>query len=98
LAPPTRLEPFTVKVVEDVDPEAFSKAVPRTVLPAEKVTLPVGATVPEAGLTVAVRTVDAVAAILAGAAVATMVVAGRAGVTVTVTAAEVELTKFPVAT
>ena len=95
LAPPDRLEPFTVRVVKPVDPDALSVAVPRAVAPEVKVTLPDGAMVPDAGFTVAVRTVDEVAAILAGAAVAVVVVVGRAAVTVRFVMEEFEPRKLP---
>jgi hypothetical protein len=86
-----------VRVAEAVAPETFKAAVPRVILPFRKVTLPLGATVPLAGFTVAVNMVEPDAAMLLGAAVAKVAVAGRAAVTVMVAAGEFELRKLPVA-
>lgn len=84
LAPIERLEPFTVRVATP----AVGVAVPREVFPSVKVTVPAGWLVPVAARTVAVRTVDAVCTMVAGAAVRTVVVATREAVTATVAVAD----------
>jgi hypothetical protein len=66
------------------------------VLPAEKVTLPVGAAAPEAGLIEAVKTVVALCAIETGLAVSVAVVAASGGVRV-ITVEPDELVKLPIA-
>jgi len=95
LAPEARLLPFTASVALPFAPEAVSGDVPSTVVPAANVTLPVGAAVPLAGLTVAVNCVVAVDEMLAGFANTAVVVATGGGVTVTLTVA-VEPVKLPV--
>jgi len=55
LLPAVRLLPLTVTVAVEFPPEAASAAVPRDAPPNVKVTLPVGAAAPLAGLTVAVN-------------------------------------------
>jgi hypothetical protein len=64
------------------------------VFPSTKLTVPVGAAVPEAGFTVAVITVDAVCGIVEGAAAAVVVVETSAVVVVTVTAFDVDPVKM----
>jgi hypothetical protein len=95
LLPAARLLPFTVSVAVTVPPEPASAAVPNAVPPAEKLTLPVGAVLPLAAVTVTVKTVDALWAILTGLAANKAVVAIRGAATVTVIAAETELAKLP---
>lgn len=63
--------------------------------PTEKLTLPVGAALPVADLTVAVNRVDPVAAMLVGFAVTVVMVATGGAVTLTVADPD-ELAKFPV--
>ena len=75
---------------------APSVAVPSTVVPAEKVTVPVAGTLPLAGVTVAVSCAVPADATLAAPAVTTVLVATGAEVTVRVADA-VELLKLPVA-
>src|SRR5580700_12297286 len=79
------------------EPEAGapSVAVPSTLVPAEKLTEPVGGTLPLAGVTVAVNCAVPADATLAALAVATVFVATGVAVTVTVVAA-VEILKLPV--
>ena len=60
LAPAARLDALTVSEALAVAPAAARVAVPRAVVPREKVTVPVGAVVPAAGLTEAVNCVVAV--------------------------------------
>ena len=96
LLPMLRLLPFTARVAPAFAAEAANEAVPRTVLPTAKVTLPVGAALPLAGLTVAVTCVVSVARMLAGFAATVVVVATGGPVTVTVVVA-VEFAKLPVA-
>ncbi len=50
LAPAARLLPFMVKAAVAFEPEAVSVAEPSEVLPKVKVTLPVGAVLPDAGV------------------------------------------------
>jgi hypothetical protein len=92
LPPTARLLPFRVRVAA----EPTNATVPRTVRPTEKVTLPVGAAVPDVALTVAVIFVDAVDAMLVGLAATDVVVVTVGALTVTVTEL-LELEKFPVA-
>ena len=55
MLPPAKLLPVTVKAAVAVAPEPASVAVPRAIFPAENVTLPAGAALPPAPLTVAVN-------------------------------------------
>jgi hypothetical protein len=64
--------------------------------PTEKVTLPVGAIAPVAGLIEAVKSVVALCAMVAGLAVSVAVVAGSGGVRVIAVDPD-ELVKLPVA-
>jgi hypothetical protein len=68
LLPVLRELPFTDKVAVEAAPEATSVTVASVLPPVVKVTVPVGAVVPVAGLTVAVRVVPAVLAKVAGLA------------------------------
>jgi hypothetical protein len=92
LLPMARLLPLTVSVA--VEPETVAD--PRVVLPTMKVTLPVSAVLPLAGFTVAVKTVLAEDAMLAGFAATVVVVATGGVVTATVTD-PLELEKLPLA-
>ena len=74
--------------------EAVSGADPRFTVPATKATVPVGAVLPLAGVTVTVRTVDAPWSKLAGFAATDAVVAVNGAVTVTATAAETDPPKL----
>jgi hypothetical protein len=74
-------------------PKIVSAAVPSEAPPTVKVTVPEGALVPLAAFTVAVRTVVALCAILAGFAARVGVVEASGAATFTVTAAEVEALK-----
>src|ERR1035441_15170 len=99
LLPTARVVPFTTSVAPEVAPEAEapkgdSVADPSEVLPAEKVTLPVGAVLPLKGFTVTARWGVAVDAILAGFAVTDVVVPTAEPVTVTAVDAD-EAAKFP---
>lgn len=78
--PTARLAPLTVSAAL---PDA-SVPVPSVVVPSEKVMVPVGRVDPEAAFTVAVRTVEAVCANVAGFAEITVVVAIAGIVTVTI--------------
>jgi hypothetical protein len=84
LLPATRALPATVKVAVALEPDAVRVPVPSDFEPSVKVTVPVGAVVPLAGLTVAVRTVLAVELMLAGFAETVVVVPTAGTVTVTV--------------
>ncbi len=90
MLPTARLLPLKVNVPTDFVPEAARVADPNVVPPSLKVTVPVGATVPLAGVTVALNTVAAPAAILAGAADITVVVAAGGAATVIIKGADVE--------
>ena len=96
------MAPDTLSVAVDVvlaaaPDAAASVAVPSEVLPFENVTVPDGAALPLAAVTVAVNCVLPAAKMLAG--LATMVVVVAIGALVTVTAAEaVEAEKLPVGT
>src|SRR5271157_2538816 len=90
-----KLDPCTVNIAEAVPLEPDSAALPRVVLPSEKVTLPVGKDAPLTAFTVAVSCVDAVDAMAAGEATTDVVVVAGA-LTATVVEA-LELKKFPVA-
>lgn len=75
-APDASEEPLTVSPAVDVVPaEEVTETVPREVLPSVKTTVPSGVDDPVAGFTVAVICVLPVGAMLAGAAVTTVVVA-----------------------
>lgn len=80
--PVARLEPFTVSAAV---PAEERDTVPREAFPRVKATLPAGAAVPEAGFTVAVKTVVALGAMLAGLAVRVSVVVTGGAATLTVT-------------
>jgi hypothetical protein len=95
LVPIESLLPLRVNTAVADEPDAVSVAVPSEAVPTVKVTMPVGAVVPLAGLTVAVNCVVAVDAMLTGLAARVVVVATAGVVTVTVVDA-VELEKFPV--
>ena len=88
MIPPERLVPFTVRLAVAVPPDPASVAVPSETIPAANVTVPVGDVVPLAALTVSVKTVDALCAMLAGFAASVAVVANKGAVTVTVIAGE----------
>lgn len=90
--PTPRLLPFTVRLA--VEPDIVAD--PRVALPSLKVTVPDGAAAPLDAFNVAVRTVLAEAAIVAGLATTVSVVATSGTVTVTVTE-PVEFEKLPVA-
>jgi hypothetical protein len=92
LLPVASALPATVNVATPFEPDAVNVPVPRDVVPDEKVTVPVGAFVPLAGLTVAVISVLAVELMLVGLAETVVVVATDAAVTVTV-AVPLELVK-----
>lgn len=79
-----RTEPCSGRVALELVPDALNGAEPSDVFPAVKLTVPVGAVVPEAGFTVTVRTVEDAIGIVAGLAVAMVVVATNAAVAVTV--------------
>ena len=90
MVPMARLLPLRVRLALDAE----SGALPRMVLPSEKVTLPVGAEVPLV-FTVAVSSVEAVDAMEEGLAVTKRVVVTRGAITVM--AVELpEPRKFPV--
>ena len=74
---------MTVSVAVALDPDAVKLAEPRFLFPRVKVTVPVGAIVPVTGVTVAVRTGEALALEL----VETVVVVATGAVTVTVVVA-----------
>jgi hypothetical protein len=76
-------------------PAAEREAVPKLLLPRLNVTVPVGAALPLAALTVAVSDVDPVVLMDVGLAVRVVVVATTGMVTVTVAAA-VDVAKLPV--
>ena len=99
-APSASLLALTLSIAVAVPPKAValapSVAVPSTVVPAEKLTEPVGGTLPLAGVTVAVNCAVPVGVTLAAPAVTTVLVATGFPVTVTVADA-VELLKLPVA-
>ena len=99
-APAASLLALTLSIAVAAPPEAVAGAprvaVPSTVVPAEKLTEPVGGTLPLAGVTVAVNCAVPVDATLAAPTVATVLVATGATVTVTVADA-VELLKLPMA-
>src|SRR5436305_17742 len=77
-------------------PDVFSVSVPSAFVPAKNATVPPGAAVPLAGLTVAVTTVLPAAAIWTGFAASVTLVATAGGITVTVKL-PVELAKLPAA-
>ena len=85
-APTVRLLPLT----DNVAPAAESGADPSTVAPIVKVIFPVGAVLPLTAFTFAVRTVDALWAMLVGFAVNIVVVATVGIVTVTFTELELD--------
>jgi hypothetical protein len=85
LAPVSRLDPFTVKTAVALEPEAVSVFEPSEVFPKVKAMLPVGAALPDAGVSVAVSWVAALEAMLAGLAATARVVATGAPVMVSVT-------------
>jgi hypothetical protein len=96
-APIASLAALTLRVAVallDAADDAASVAVPSEVVPARNVTVPVGAALPLAGVTVAVNWSVAVDGRLAGVAVTTVLVATGAPVTVTV-AVPVELLNVP---
>lgn len=66
-----------------LEPDAVNVPVPNVTVPRVKVTVPVGAVIPLAGFTVAVRTVLAVGAMLVGLADKAVVVDTGGAVTVT---------------
>jgi len=68
VTPVTRLVPFTVKPALAVDPEAVNVAVPSVTWPTKNAMLPVGAVLPDAGVRVTDKVVDALEAMLAGLA------------------------------
>src|SRR5579863_2283506 len=82
--PATRPDPFTVSVA--LEPVRVED--PRVALPSKNVTTPVGAALPPAALTVAVKSVFPDDAIAVGLAERARVVATVAGVTVTVVFAD----------
>ena len=81
--------------VSEAVPDALRFAVPSALVPAVKVTAPVGMVVPLAGLTVTASCVEPVVVIEEGVAVRAAIVAVSGTVTVTVTDAE-EVAKDPV--
>jgi hypothetical protein len=97
LLPIARLLPVTVSVAIAEPPERVSGAEPRRVVPRVKDTVPAGAALPEAGLTVAISCVVAAGAMLARLAVTVVVVATPDDVTVT-DAVPDEGAKFPAGT
>jgi len=93
-APVANLAPERLSVAV---PDPVRVVIPNEVLPTRKVTVPLGATLPLAGMTVAVNVVLPAAAMLAGAAVMAVLVAAGTAVTVKVVEA-VEALKLPVGT
>jgi len=87
LAPAARALPFTFSTAVAFNPDVVNVAEPSEAFPRVKVTLPVGAALPDAGVTVAVSWVEPLAPMLAAPAVAISVVATFTGA-VTVTAAD----------
>lgn len=94
MAPAARLVPLTVSVPVALVPETVSVAVPRDAPPAVNETVPDGAAVPLAAFTLAVRTIEALWAMLAGLAATVSVVDTAAAVTITVMAEEVEAVRL----
>jgi hypothetical protein len=94
LFPAARLAPFTVSAAVALVPETASAAVPREAPPAANEIVPDSPLLPLAAFTVAVRTVVALCAILAGLAATFSVVGTSGAATFTVTAAEVEALKL----
>jgi hypothetical protein len=92
--PAARLVPAAVRDAVAVAPEATSVADPREKFPAANITVPLGAAVPLAGLTVALNTADAVWAMPAGLAATVNVVATGGAATVTVIAVDAEAVKL----
>jgi hypothetical protein len=87
--PMGRVDVMSVAVPSD------SEAVPRRVEPLLKLTVPVGAVVPDAGRTVAVSVTASPCVACVGDAARVVVVAnGAVGVTVTITGAEVDASKL----
>jgi hypothetical protein len=78
-----------VRLAVSMPPTDESVVRPSTVLPRVKLTVPDGTPLPLAGFTVAVRTVEAVWAIVLGFAETSVVVATAGAVTVTLTRFEV---------
>ena len=95
MLPTDNLPAPTDSVAVPKEPEPTSDAAPSKADPAKNDTLPAGAALPLAGLTVAVNSVVPVAGMLAGAAVSEVVVATDGTATVTVADA-VEPLKLPV--
>jgi hypothetical protein len=91
--PEPRLLPFTVNVAVAFDPEATSEAEPSVVGPIVKETLPVGAFAPDAGVIVTAICVMPLDAIVAGVAVAAILVVIAGGGFMVSTAAAEELPK-----
>jgi len=85
LLPTLNLLPATLNTAAAVLPVAVNRALPSEVFPIANVTLPAGAELPLAALTVAVNWVVALCAMAAGLAVSAVVVATAGAVTTTVT-------------
>ena len=90
-APVARLEPLTVRLADAEDPELFKATLPSVTPDVTNMTVPVGAVLPEGGLTRAVSTVDPVRATLVGLAVTVVVEAETTGLTVMLTGAETDV-------
>ena len=90
LLPISRFDPFSVRAAVAAALETARFTVPSGTFPSVKTTEPAGGTLPEAGFTVAVKTVDALCENVTGLADSVNVVASGGGVTVTVTGDEVE--------
>jgi len=95
--PAVRLVPGAASDAVAFAPKAASVADPSDTFPAVKITVPVGAVVPLAALTVTLSVVEAFALMPAGLATSDTVLAISGAATVTTIPVDAEAVKFPLA-